>query len=98
MTPGKLAVLAAAAALLIILEKKATAGSYFYDEEEVKRWNLGPGGRAGNCDICVDNADLGWIGMDDVFDSVDGPIDEAPAHPNCSCFVDFRTKKVRVYV
>lgn len=99
MNPGKIAVIAAVAALLVVLhEKTSTSGEYYYDEEEMKRWVLGPGGREGNCDLCVDNADMGWIGMDDVFDGIDGDIDEAPAHPNCECEVEYKTKRTRVYV
>jgi hypothetical protein len=96
VSPAKVAVLAAVTALLLVLHEKS--GEYVYDEEEVKRWVLGPGGRSGNCDVCVDNADLGWIGMDDVFDGVDGDIDEPPAHPHCECTAEFKTKRVRVYV
>ncbi len=96
MKPGAIVVIAAVTALLLVLHEET--GSYYYDEEEQKRWILGPGGKDGNCDICNDNADMGWIGMDDVFDSVDGPIDDAPAHPNCTCSVEFKTKRVRVYV
>ena len=74
------------------------AGEYYYDEQEMKRWNLGSGGASGNCEICEENADLGWVDMDEVFlDSDGGDIDEAPAHPNCDCEVEFKTRRVRVY-
>src|SRR6266702_6938942 len=62
------AVLDAAQAIL-----EAT-GEYYYEDITLKRWILGDGGRAGNCEICVDNADRGWIDMDDVWDSIDGSI------------------------
>jgi len=74
------------------------AGEYYYDTENVKRWVLGSGGRSGNCEICVDNADRGWISDDDIFDGVSGDIDGPPAHPNCSCELEFKEKRVRVYV
>lgn len=73
------------------------AGDYYYDEVEQKRWKLGDGGDSGNCDFCEENAALGWIDMDDVFDSPMGDIDEAPAHPNCDCGTEFKTRRVRVY-
>lgn len=71
--------------------------SYYYDEREVKRWMLDDGGKSGNCDVCEDNADRGWIDMDDVFDGTDGDVDEAPAHPNCDCSVENKTQRYRVY-
>ena len=73
-------------------------GEYYYDTENVKRWILGDGGQSGNCEYCEGNADMGDIPDDDVFDSYDGEIDEAPAHPNCDCTVEYREKRVRVYV
>ena len=74
-------------------------GDYTYDEQEMKRWNLGDGGESGqNCETCEENADMGWIDMDDTFLSTDGDdIDQEPAHPNCDCKVEFKTKRVRVY-
>lgn len=74
-------------------------GEYTYDEVEMKRWNLGSGGVSGqNCEACEENADRGWIDMDDTFITPDGDdIDEAPGHPNCDCTVEFATKRVRVY-
>jgi hypothetical protein len=75
------------------------AGEYYYDTENVKRWVLGDGGRAGNCEICVDNSDMGWIPDEDVFEGSGGDdIDEPPAHPNCTCTVEYKEKRVRVYV
>lgn len=71
--------------------------SYTYEEVTVKRWILGDGGRSGNCEICNDNADMGWIDMDDIFESVDGDVDEPPAHPNCTCSVEFKDTRKRVY-
>lgn len=83
-------------ALAALLE---AAGPYYYEEIEVKRWVLGGGGKSGeNCEICEENAARGWIDMDDVFDSVFGDTDDAPAHPHCSCGVEFKTKRKRVYV
>jgi len=74
------------------------AGEYTYDEIEQKRWVLGSGGASGeNCETCEENADMGWIDMNDTFlDTDGGDIDDAPAHPNCDCTVEQRTKRVRV--
>ncbi len=70
---------------------------YSYEEVTLKRWILGDGGKAGNCEICNDNSDLGWIDMDDIFESVDGDVDEPPAHPNCTCTVEYKDTRKRVY-
>ena len=85
-----------AAALVIVLTE--ATGEYYYDEVTVKRWILGPGGASGNCELCNDNADAGWIDMDDIFEGVEEDIDEPPAHPNCECEVEYKEKRVRVYV
>jgi hypothetical protein len=87
--------LEALVALEALLE---AAGEYYYDTENVKRWVLGSGGRSGNCETCVENADAGWISDDDVFLGVAGDIDEPPAHPNCTCTLEYKEKRVRVYV
>lgn len=73
------------------------AGDYTYDEQEVKRLILGDGGASGNCDYCEDAADRGWIDMDDVFEGPDGDVDEPPIHPHCTCEVEQKTRRVRVY-
>ena len=70
---------------------------YYYDYVNEKRWVLGPGGASGNCETCNDNADLGWIGDDEVFEGTDGDIDGPPAHPNCECELEYRERRVRVY-
>jgi len=78
-----------------LLEAK---GEYYYDYENVKRWVLGAGGRSGNCETCIENADQEWIPDDDVFiDSSGDPIDGPPAHPNCTCELEYKEKRVRVY-
>jgi len=41
----------------------------------------------GTCETCIENADAGWIDMDDQFPSGD---DEPPAHPNCNCELETR--------
>jgi phosphohistidine phosphatase len=62
-------------------------GEYTYEEQEMKRWVLGSGGASGeNCETCEENADAGWIDIDD-----------APAHPNCDCTVEQKTRRTRVY-
>lgn len=80
--------------IISLLEKR---GEYTYDEIDVKRWILDGGGKSGNCDLCEDNADLGWIPDDDVFEGIDGDIDGPPAHPNCECTLEYGTKRKRVY-
>ena len=73
-------------------------GEYYYEDVEQKRWVLGDGGQAGNCDVCEGNEAMGLIDMDDGFEGVDGIIDEPPAHPNCTCTVEQVTRRQRVYV
>ncbi len=85
-----------AEALVIALQE--AAGEYFYDEVTVKRWILGDGGASGNCELCNDNADKGWIDQDDIFEGVEDDIDEPPAHPNCTCTVEIKDTRRRVYV
>ena len=85
---------ARAADALVLLVREA---NYTYDEREVKRWILGDGGKSGNCEICDENASLGWVDMDAIFLSVGDDIDEPPAHDNCTCEVEFKTQRYRVY-
>lgn len=82
----------------LLLALREAKGEYFYDEVTVKRWVLGGGGVSGNCEICDGNADAGWIDMDDIFEGVEDDIDEPPAHPNCDCTVEYKDKRIRVYV
>lgn len=89
--------LSACAEALVLLLQEAS-GEYFYDEVTVKRWVLGPGGASGNCEICNDNADAGWIDQDDIFEGVEDDIDEPPAHPNCECEIEYKDTRKRVYV
>ena len=86
--------------LAALIEKSNKAGSYYYEDVTVKSWILGPGGRAGNCEGCIENADAGEIDEDDFFPSEEGmgPVDEPPLHPNCSCMVEYRDTRRRVYV
>lgn len=51
------------------------------DGDEEKQWV------GGTCEVCMENADAGWIPIDDEFPSGD---DEPPAHPNCSCELETR--------
>lgn len=86
-----------AEALVLVLE--ATKGKYFYEEVLLKRWMLGSGGRTGNCELCVDNHDDGWVDMDEGFrDVFDGVVDEPPAHPHCDCYIEYKDTRRRVYV
>jgi phosphohistidine phosphatase SixA len=72
-------------------------GEYTYDEVEQKRLILGDGGQSGNCDYCEEAADRGWVDMDDVFEGPMGDEDEPPLHPHCTCEVEHKTRRVRVY-
>jgi phosphohistidine phosphatase SixA len=64
---------------------KDTAGEVSDSGSTVeKQWDIGAEG----CPICQDNADEGWIGVDEVHASGD---DEPPAHPNCDCSEVYRT-------
>lgn len=47
--------------------------------------------RGGECDECIGNDGDGWIGIDEPFGSGD---DTVPAHPNCTCTVIYRTRRV----
>lgn len=95
---------AALAELADVIEKAAkpsnAAGSYYYEDVVVKRWHLGSGGRAGNCERCIENADAGEIAEDDFFpaDGAWGYVDEPPLHPHCDCWVTYRDTRKRVYV
>ena len=85
----------AARGLTALLEK---TGEYYYDDVEVKRWILGDGGRAGNCEECEEAADLDWVDMDYTYDMFYADVDEPPGHPHCSCEIENATKRKRVYV
>lgn len=92
-----IAIAEAANALAALLERTSRAGSYTYDIVGVKRWILGSGGRDGNCEACVDNADLGWIDQDGLFDAGDFDVDEPPAHQHCTCGIEFGERRKRMY-
>jgi len=66
-------------------------GEYYYELEPYKRWVLGDGGRAGNCDLCVENADEGWIPEESTWPNAD----DVPCHPNCTCEVERKERRVR---
>ena len=67
---------------------------YTYETVPMKRWNLGDGGQSGNCALCEDNEDQGWIPEEEAFESGDMDV---PGHPNCTCEVERKDKRVRVY-
>ncbi len=69
-------------------------GEYYYEEILLKRSVLGDGGASGNCDLCDECADEGWIDSEDVFASDE---DEPPHHPNCTCTVEYKESRKRVY-
>ena len=73
---------AVARALNFLADLIEARGEYYYDEVEEKRWNLGDGGRAGNCDECEEAADEGWVDMDYTYDMFDQDVDGPPGHPH----------------
>lgn len=79
---------------LLLDEKKGDQGTYYYDTHGVKRWVLGDGGQSGNCDLCEENAAVGFIDEDETYPNADEP----PAHPNCTCTEETAEKRYRVYV
>lgn len=87
-------------ALSDLIERRGDAGTYYYEDVTVKQWILGPGGRSGNCEECIENADEGEIEESEFFpsDSQYGPVDEPPLHDNCTCVVIYRDTRRRVYV
>jgi hypothetical protein len=89
----------AANALCDLLEATA-AGTFYMEDATVKAWILGPGGRTGNCEDCIENADAGEIEESEFFPAYgpDGPVDEPPLHPFCTCYVEYRDTRRRVYV
>ena len=94
-----LAVLDGLDALADLIEAN-TAGTYYYEDVTLKSWILGPGGRSGNCEDCIENADAGEIEESEFFPAFgpDGPVDEPPLHPNCTCYVEYRDTRRRVSV
>jgi hypothetical protein len=90
----------AADAFSNLIEKRGDAGTYYYEDVTVKRWELGIGGRTGNCENCIENFDEGEIEESEFFpaDSQYGPVVEPPLHDNCTCFIVYRDTRRRVYV
>lgn len=78
-----------------LLEAK---GEYTYDYVNEKHWVLGDGGRAGNCEECVEASDEEWVDDDYTYDMFDEDVDGPPGHPNCTCELEYRERRVRVYV
>lgn len=73
---------------------EAAKRSYYYDVVYQKR--LVPDASA--CEICEEAADEGWIEDGAVFDGVFGDEDGPPLHPHCGCGLEYRERRVRVYV
>ena len=85
--------------LALLVEASNKKATYFYDDITMKRWVLGPGGLAGNCEACDENEEAGWIEESDFFPAPgpDGYVDEPPLHPNCLCTVEYKDTRRRVY-
>ena len=59
-------------------------------DDAVKReWQLGDS----PCPICesIPDNNPDGVGVDDPFDSDDGPVDDPPVHPSCQCSVEYVT-------
>lgn len=100
VTPAVGAISAAEAGLIEAIDEVVElleAGTYTYEDITLKRWVLGPGGRSGNCEDCIENADEGEIEESAFFPAGDEPVDEPPLHPNCECDVEYRDTVKRVY-
>lgn len=91
---------ALARALHALAELFEARGEYYYVDITLKSWVLGPGGRAGNCEDCIENEDAGWIEESELFPAYSqyGPVDEPPLHNSCSCTVVYKDTRKRVYV
>ena len=103
MSPEASELARAANALTALLEGRQIhldekRGEYYYEDVTLKKWVLGDGGVSGNCEECNEAADLGYIDMDDVFDMFDEDADEPPGHPNCTCSIEYKDTRQRVYV
>ncbi len=79
---------------LVEIHVDEAGGSYYMDEVMLKRWVLGDGGATGNCDDCEENAEAGWIDIDDTYPNAD----EVPQHPGCTCTEEEKVTTQRVYV
>ena len=73
---------------------------FYMEDVTVKSWILGPGGRTGNCELCIENADEGEIEESEAFPAAGqyGPVDEPPLHDHCECEISYRDTRRRVYV
>lgn len=68
--------------------------SYVYDTVNEKRFVPD----ADACEICEESADLEWVADEATFDGVFGPEDGPPLHPHCGCELEYRERRVRVYL
>lgn len=61
------------------------------DEAITRNWQLGP--NENHCAVCLSIVDLNpeGVGVNESFDSDDGPIDDGPVHPSCDCSVEYVT-------
>lgn len=59
------------------------------DEAVRREWELGDS----PCPICesIPDNNPDGVGVDEEFDSDDGPVDDPPVHPNCMCSVNYIT-------
>ena len=91
---AELAVAEALNGLAMAIREAKAKRAYYYETVNVKRWVPD----ADACEICEDNADLGWIDDDAVFEGVFDDVDEPPAHPHCGCDLEYKEQRKRVYV
>lgn len=71
---------------------------HYYEIDNVKRWVLGDGGEAGNCEGCIANSEMGWILDDEIFSDGGYDVDGPPLHPNDTCELEYGERRRRVYL
>jgi hypothetical protein len=64
------------------------------EEAITRQWQLGDA----PCPICesIPDNNPDGVGLDDDFDSDDGPVSDPPVHPSCECSVDYVTDLTQV--
>jgi hypothetical protein len=79
-------------ALSIRIDEKGRR--YTYDTVNEKRFLPD----ADACAICEDAADMDWVLDESAFLGVFGDEDGPPLHPRCGCGLEYRERRVRIYI
>lgn len=71
--------------------RQAADRGVFPAEAVTRRWRIATDERV--CPICQSIAanNKGGVGLDEDFESADGPVDDPPVHPSCRCTVEYVT-------